>query len=425
MTGRTLHVLMHGIHVGDVTQDHAGNRTFRYLEAYASDPGSTPLSLSMPLGDVTYRKRTVDAFMNGLLPDSDVVRERWARDLGAKSTNAFSLLGRMGLDCAGAVQFTEQDPAEALARENELVPLTEADVAARLRRLRGDQSGWVVSGERWSLSGASSKFTLARGVDGGWSEALGAAPSTHIVKPGLTEYRAQALNEHLCLAACAALGVRAARTEFHVFADEPAVVVTRYDRARGSDGAVRRLHQEDLCQALSVPPTRKYETSRGPTAQRILRLLHDNRVPDQDLYRFVDALVLNYLLGAPDAHAKNYAVLLQGRQVRLAPMYDVASALPYETERADHELDRAAMSVNGEKRFGYVTGRDWAAFARGNALDAGRVVDRVRDLATRLPDALATVAAAHPGDLANRLVPRVAAYCTDAVRSLRRPGAYD
>ncbi|MFS0698945.1 type II toxin-antitoxin system HipA family toxin [Cellulomonas sp. 179-A 4D5 NHS] len=425
MTTRVLHVLLHGSHAGDVTQDGGGNHTFRYRDEYTADPAATPLSLSMPLGGVTYRKRTVDAFMNGLLPDNDAVRERWARDLDAKSTNAFSLLARMGLDCAGAVQFTELEPAEALARDGELVPLTEADIAARLRRLRGDQSSWVVSGERWSLSGANSKFTLARGVDGRWNEALGAAPSTHIVKPGLTEYRAQALNEYLCLAACAALGVRAARTEFQVFAEEPAVVVTRYDRARGPEGAVRRLHQEDMCQALSVPPTRKYETSRGPTAQMILRLLRDNRAPDEDLYRFVDALVLNYLLGAPDAHAKNYSVLLQGRQVRLAPMYDVASALPYEAERRDHELDKAAMAVNGEKRFGYVTGHDWAAFARGNALDAGRVVDRVRDLAERLPDALATVAAPHPGDLANRLVPRVAAYCTNAVRSLRRGGAYD
>lgn len=423
MTTRVLHVLLHGAHIGDVTQDQGGNRTFRYREEYSADPASTPLSLSMPLGDVTYRKRAVDAFMNGLLPDNDSVRERWARDLGAKSANAFSLLARMGLDCAGAVQFTEQEPAEALARAGELLPLTERDIAARLRRLRGDPSSWVVSGERWSLSGASSKFTLARAVDGGWNEALGAAPSTHIVKPGLTEYRTQALNEHLCLAACVEVGVRAARTEFQVFAEEPAVVVTRYDRARGPGGAVRRLHQEDMCQALSVPPTRKYETSRGPTAHMILRLLRDSRAPDQDLYRFVDALVLNHLLGAPDVHAKNYAVLLVGRQVRLAPMYDVASALPYEAEREDHELDRAAMAINGEKRFGYVTGHDWAAFARSNGLDADRVVDRVRDLAERLPDALATVAAAHPGDLANRLVPRVAAYCTNAVRSLRRAGA--
>jgi serine/threonine-protein kinase HipA len=418
---RVLHVLLHGRHAGDVTQDERGNRTFRYADDYSGDPDATPVSLSMPLGSITYRKRVVDAYMSGLLPDSVAVRDRWARELDANSGNAFSLLARMGLDCAGAVQFTELDPSEALARSGELIPLSDQDIAARLRRLRVDQTSWVVSGERWSLSGANSKFTLARGEDGGWNEALGAAPSTHILKPGLSEYTAQALNEHLCLSACAAVGVRAAASDFHRFGDEPAVVVTRYDRTvRG--GAVQRLHQEDMCQALSVPPARKYETSRGPTAQRILDLLRDNRVPDDDLYRFVDALILNYLLGAPDAHAKNYSVLLQGSRVRLAPMYDVASALPYEPDRDDHELDRAAMAINGEKRFGYVTGHDWAKFARGNGLDANRVVDRARDLATRLPDALATVAADHPGELRDRLVPRVADYCRNAIGSLNSMG---
>lgn len=416
---RILHVLLEGQHAGDVTQSEAGNLTYSYRPEYLASAIPTPLSLSMPPGPGMYRQKQIRAYLNGLLPDSDDVRARWAQQFGVSAENPAALLRHMGLDCAGAAQFTEGDSSAVLNRTGGRQPLTDLDIAQRLRQLRRDASEWTVPGERWSLAGAQAKFALARDPDGLWHEPTGSTPSTHIFKPGVSGYRDQALNEHLCLSACRLIGVRAAHTEFTSFGDQSALVVTRYDRARTSEG-VLRLHQEDMCQALSVPPRRKYETSGGPTAQQIVRLLRDAGVPEEDLYRFVDGLILNYLLGAPDAHAKNFSVLLRGNAVRLAPLYDVASALPYEPETQDHELDQAAMSIGGEKRFGYVGARNWAKLARALELNEGRITLRVHELATRLPDALRDVARDHRGELADRLTAAVAALAKTTIRDLDR-----
>jgi serine/threonine-protein kinase HipA len=69
------------------------------------------------------------------------------------------------------------------------------------------------------------------------------------------------------------------------------------------------------------------------------------RVADQTLARFFDALAWNWLIAGTDAHAKNYSLLLAGGQVRLAPLYDIASALPYEHERGLRFAMKLAMII--------------------------------------------------------------------------------
>ena len=46
-------------------------------------------------------------------------------------------------------------------------------------------------------------------------------------------------------------------------------MVGRFDRLWTRDGRLLRLPQEDCCQALSVPPTRKYEPDGGPGIRQI------------------------------------------------------------------------------------------------------------------------------------------------------------
>lgn len=106
-----------------------------------------------------------------------------------------------------------------------------------------------------------------------------------------------------------------------------------------------RVHQEDLCQALGVPPSLKYQNEDGPTPSQIARLLRDVMPPgagEDAVRRFADALIWNWLIGGTDAHAKNYSILLAGDQVRLAPLYDIASAPPVRHSRAQ----LAARDVN-------------------------------------------------------------------------------
>jgi serine/threonine-protein kinase HipA len=199
------------------------------------------------------------------------------------------------------------------------------------------------------------------------------------------------------------------------FAGERAIVVDRYDRLPAGNGAVVRIHQEDMCQALGVPPASKYQSEGGPSPEQIVdlirRVVEPAPVAGLEVSRFVDALALNWLIAGTDAHAKNYSLLLAPGQVRLAPLYDVASSLPYD----DMYLPRLrlAMRIGSEYRVDAITARHWDRFAERNALDADRLIERIDELARRLPDAFREAAAAEAvtalrSDLPERLATSVA-----------------
>lgn len=423
---RSLQVLLYGQVIGKVTQSPQGGHAFRYDRDYLSLPDATPLSLAMPLTDDLFPRKRIAPWMLGLLPDRSEVRDRWAQSFGVSADNPFALLEHMGLDCAGAVQFVSGSVGSALARDADLVELDDSAIGERLSSLRDDPDTWTVTGERWSLAGAQAKFTLARDRGGRWYETIGAAPSTHIIKPGIGQYRDQALNEHVCMRTAARLGLPVAPTEFTEFDGQPALVVTRYDRRRVRDSDdVARVHQEDMCQALSVYPTKKYESSGGPTAARIAGLLASrSSTPADDVRHFLRAVAYNYLVGAPDAHAKNYSVLLAGSDVRVAPLYDVASGFPYEPTRDDHELDRAAMAIGGRRTFGSVEGRHWDRLARECRADPEWLRAEVAEMCRSLPDAMATEFApytkSHP-ELRDRLLSTVESHVARSAAALYSP----
>jgi serine/threonine-protein kinase HipA len=378
--------------VGAITHV-SGKPRFTYTDEYASDPDATPLSLSMPLAvGRSYDHRVTAPWLSNLLPDDDQVRANWARELGVSSSSATALLERVGHDVVGAVQLAAPDEIDnVLAQSESLEPVTDELIGQRLRELGSHPSQWALANEGWSLAGAQSKFTAARVSADQWAWPRGNAPSTHIIKPGIGGYPAQAFNEHLCLRALDRVGVSTARTEFTSFDGTEAIVVERYDRLRVPNGTVIRLHQEDMCQALSVWPQNKYPSSGGPSAVDISRLL--GRVASQrDVDRFADAVIAQYLLGAPDGHAKNYAVILDGEDVTLAPIYDVASALPYPRE-AGSSLGRVAMSIAGHNKFGDVTLKHVEQFANNTGTSPERLVVQTREMAIQLPDAIADAAA--------------------------------
>src|SRR5680860_1035496 len=291
---RTLEVRLYGARIGAIAQDIRGRVSFAYDAAATDAVPAVALSLSMPLGTPSYAPSRIVPFLEGLLPDSVEVREAWARRFGVSPRNAFALLSHIGRDCAGAVEFVAGDQLDFGPGT---APLSDEQIGQRLRDLARDPVGWQVAGERWSLAGAQSKFALARLPSGDWCETRGTAPSTHIVKPGIGEYRDQALVEHVSMQTARAVGLRVAKTEFRMFEGEPALVVTRFDRRRARDGSVVRVHQEDMCQALAVYPRKKYEASGGPSAADIARLLSDNSTDGEaDVWEFAQALVFNYLI---------------------------------------------------------------------------------------------------------------------------------
>ena len=71
----------------------------------------------------------------------------------------------------------------------------------------------------------------------------------------------------------AAFGLPVCRAEIPIFGKTRALVIERFDRRWTMEGRLSRLPQEDLCQALSCPPTRKYQSEAGPGMVDILKLL--------------------------------------------------------------------------------------------------------------------------------------------------------
>jgi serine/threonine-protein kinase HipA len=381
---QTLLVFIGGQPAGRLTRPDAGEPpTFTYEREYVNSSGPA-LSARMPLSYAPYSADRVVPYLAGLLPEHAPTRQRWAQAAGASPDDYFELLSHMGLDCPGAVQFvSEANLALFHDRAMQYVERSDSHIADRLRTLARDSASWALPEEHWSLGGQQEKFALAL-LGGRWHEAQGAAATTHIVKPEIKALHHQALVEHATQVAAASLGLAVSSSQFVAFEDQWALVSTRYDRVVVGT-SVTRLHQEDFCQAIGRMPERKYEANRGPRVADMERVLvrqaHDLSAARKALADFV---IINVVAGAPDGHAKNLSLLHSGRQTRVAPLYDLASALAY--DKAD--VDRAvALSVGGERHHSRIYAKQWRRASKDLVLAPDYTLERVEYLAARFPAA--------------------------------------
>ena len=401
-----LDVYIAGVLSGRLAEDSHGGLSFEYDSEYQG----VPLSLSMPVGLQRNGDRVVRPYLMGLLPDEQSTRNAIGLRYGVSPNNPFRLLGAIGLDCPGAVQVCQRGaalPSEDDRRD--LTPLTDEDIEEKLAAVRRNAAAaWVDGSEtegRWSLAGCQAKFTL-REQDGKWFDCSGAAASTHIVKPGVAGMNNQALVEFASMRAAAKVGLPAAEVDFRMFGSEPAVVIKRYDRVRDGKGRVLRIHQEDLCQALAVMPDAKYAEQGGPTTPQIIDLLKaTGKNARENVYRFILFTFFNYLIGATDAHAKNHSVMfLSPDDVRIAPLYDVASIAPYRSLAPSKRKPlRAALSIGGENRFGMLGAKNVRKMVADCeleevGLDSDLLCGRLATMAELVPGALREVASEALGE---------------------------
>ena len=425
MTGERLEVLCEGARVGVLENARNGLR-FAYGEEWQRRDDATPLSVSMPLTAASHLPRVVEPFCWGLLPDNADVLARWGREFGVSVASPFGLLAALGEDVPGAMQFVREERIDEVSLGmGDVEWLREEEVGALLRAVRRDHTAWLGEGGegRWSLAGAQAKIALF--YDGQrWGRPSGRLATTHILKPAITGLDDHDLNEHICLRAARMLGLRAVTSKVMEFDGERSVVVERYDRELDRDGRIVRIHQEDLCQATGTLPSHKYQSDGGPGPADIVRILRDHmpyRQSEMDVSTFVDALIFNWLIGAPDAHAKNYALLLSGRQVRLAPFFDIASALAYPDFYGPKI--KLAMKIGGQYRLSSIGRGAWERLATELRLSPESLIVRARRLAERLPDALSTICAnpvmaALDSELPDRLLDQVTVRSRSCIAAL-------
>jgi serine/threonine-protein kinase HipA len=373
-----LAVWLHSDLVGYLSEEK-GQLGFVYLPKWLAREDALPLSISLPLQEEAFSDAQCRGFFSGLLPEGGL-RQLIAQRFKISAQNDFALLNAIGGECAGAVSFFSVGHPPG--------PIDAARVdwlnADRLRVLLDELPRKpMLAGEeglRLSLAGAQDKLPIV--FDGARiGLPKGDQPSTHILKPAIRYVQSSVLNEAFCLRLARELEIPSAESEIFLVDDQPVLLVHRYDRSLEPDGSLRRLHQEDFCQALAVPPALKYQSHSGPSITDCFHLLRDQTRPSAlNVLRLLDAVIFNALIGNHDAHAKNFSLLYQRGVPKLAPLYDLLSTAVY----ADL-TSKMAMKIGSKYRFEDVQARHWDQFAQEAGLSVAQTRKRIVQLAEAMP----------------------------------------
>lgn len=370
-----LGVWWRGRRVGTVTNQAGDRMAFRYADEWTRSEDAFPISLSLPLGREEFGE-AAHCFFANLLPEADV-RVRLCQQLKVSPGNDFELLGRIGGECAGALNVGPE-PGEPDRGEPRYIAVDPEELRRWSLAKLPDVFSTVVGrdGVRLSLAGAQDKLPVR--IEGEEVRLpVGGAASTHVLK--FASARFKHLPENECLMAIAARRLGLVVSESRLWRlprGGRILVVERYDR-RIEEGEVVRLHQEDFCQALGRSPLRKYEKEGGPSAGELAEVVRRyGSIPAMDLRTLIRWQLFNWLFGNADGHAKNLSLLIeQVSGVRLAPIYDLVCTQIYKT------LDRSmAMSIGGSFDPGQIAVRSLERHATDMQLGAASVVGMAREM---------------------------------------------
>lgn len=380
--GRFLDVFLHSQRVGLLEQDDSGSLWFGYTRDWLAAPDAVPLSVSLPLREERFNRAACRPFFAGLLPE-DLQRHLIARSLAVSEGNDFALLDKIGGECAGAVTFLPSGSAAPEPRAWEFQPLAPEELEARIAELPKRPLLAGQAGLRLSLAGAQCKLALALRQNG-YALPLHGAPSSHILKPQSPHFENLVENELLCMELAAAVGLHTAKVRLGKAGQTAFLEIQRYDRIAKPDGDLERLHQEDFCQALAIPPERKYQQEGGPSLRQCFDLIRTHSsAPALDILQLVDAAFFNCLIGNGDAHGKNFSLLYQNRQIRLAPLYDLVCTQAYP------QLDPSyAMKIGKERHPGKIRTTDFHEFIREAGLNERAAFRRMAALLKKTAQAI-------------------------------------
>lgn len=383
MTERRGSVWFEDRRVGELRADERGRLWFRYVVEWLD--GGFPISLRLPLSHGT---RELDAhwFFEGLLPEGGA-RRRLSRQYRLGEDDDAGLLFAMGEDCAGALSVLADDRSPETAG-GDAVSLSLEDVA-RIVHSQGQSLPTPHARRRFSLAGAQDKVpVIVRGSTTCLPDRT--HPSTHIIK--LETIRKVCFAEQAGSDLARRMGLHVVNTRYHELGGDestPYLLVERYDRRRDSEGRVRRLHQEDVAQALGYTSDAKYQEDGGPTLGQVATLLRSHTAdPISSIRRLGDWQIFNYLAGNSDGHAKNLSLLYEsGTPVpTLAPFYDLVCIEMLNRIGAGAYDRRMAFFIGDQAEPERVTRDDWSALARSMGVPARPLLERLKQAAERMPD---------------------------------------
>jgi serine/threonine-protein kinase HipA len=426
-----LNVYLNSRLVGRLHRASSGAIDFVYADEWLAWDNAIPVSISLPLREDRYVGDPVLAVFENLLPDNEDVRRRVAERSQANGTDAYNLLAAIGRDCVGALQFLPDgiDPGSAGAINARAVD--DKEIAEIINNLALNPLGLGADQEfRISLAGAQAKTALLYRNEK-WHIPHGTTATTHIIKPQIghlpngIDLTNSVENEHFCLELTAALGLPVTKSRIMAFADRRVLAVERFDRTWTRDGRLLRLPQEDCCQALSVPPSRKYEAEGGPGFLKIDDLLRGSDTPDSDRRVLLKAQILFWLVGATDGHAKNFSIALApGGRFHLTPLYDILSTQPsLDAGQIRKNQMKLAMAIGTNRHYVIhsIVGRHFVQTAKACGLPDKMVKDVIEELMDTTAGSIDQVRSVLPGDFPENIAASISRGTLTRLRNLPLP----
>lgn len=427
-----LNVYLNARLVGRLRRESSGAIDFQYDKDWLAWASAIPVSVSLPLREDRYIGDPVIAVFDNLLPDNDDIRRRVAERAHAGGADAYSLLSAIGRDCVGALQFLPDDMAPGPAGGIDARAASDEEIAAILGNLARNPLGIGPDQDfRISLAGAQEKTALLYWKDK-WHVPHGTTATTHIIKPQIgrlpngIDLTNSVENEHLCLELVAALGLPVAKSHIVDFVGRRVLAVERFDRTWTRDGRLLRVPQEDCCQALSVPPARKYESDGGPGIRKISDFLKGSDTPEADQAAFFKAQIVFWLLAATDGHAKNFSIRLSpGGRFVLTPLYDIISTQPsLDAKQIMQNQMKLAMAIGDKRHYVVhtVLGRHFVQTAKSCGLPDKTVTDVIQQIGDTAVKSIDQVLAALPKDFPANIAASIADGAKRRLNSLTATG---
>jgi serine/threonine-protein kinase HipA len=330
MSDKRLHVHFEAQLVGLLEEDTNGLLQFTYGEAWLENKDAFPLSLAMKLQKQAYQGKIVASFFENLIPEGEQ-RRQLERIATLPEGDDLAFLQRFGDDCAGALSISRQADLPTVNRETQDLPIAFEAIEHAIDNGLPVQAVLDQNGELppFSLAGAQAKFPCS--IRNGEITIPVGKPTTHIVKLPIrsgNKLLDSVENEYLCMRLAEKCGLPVPRVMI-LGSNIPLFAIERFDRST-HDGVIRRLHTQDLCQALGKLGKEKYEKHSGPSFADCYHLVRDqSSKAAQDLFALLDWMGFNLAIGNNDSHAKNISLILTPSGVVLAPFYDLISTALY------------------------------------------------------------------------------------------------
>ena len=408
MIKNSLKVYWNSDFVGVLSKDELGGVCFEY-----ADGVKYPISLSLPLRKEVYLNKECRGFFNGLLPEGENVRVAIGKKYGINPKNDFSILKAVGYDCAGALAFFE-DEQKNLKEYHEIQGKILSDDELEKYILELPKKPLALGSDmRLSLAGAQDKTAVII-IDGKIALPEKDVPTTHILKPAIADFKETIENEYICLKSAEKLGIKVPKIQIGHANSTKYFLIERYDR-KIENGKLKRIHQEDFCQAYNIPSAYKYQAEGGVNFKQCFELLRKTSRPAVSIKQCIELITFNFLIGNNDAHGKNFSILHHDGLMEFAPAYDILSSGVYP------ELSKKmAMKIGGYYEPDKILPRHFERFADDVGISYTQLKKIIINQCNILPDIVKEVISGVENTIGEEILQLVIKNCTRNLENFKK-----